>query len=275
MGEQFAVPVDGCLLAAERWPGGDPVVVLLHEGVADRRGWRDMASYLAPEVTVVAYDRRAFGQSPPSTVPFTHVDDLLAVLDQVAGGPAWLVGASAGGGVALDTALTAPDRVAGLVLLGSAVSGAPEPELDPATERLGALIDEATASGDLEEANRLETHVWLDGPAGPEDRVTGAARSLALDMNAIILGHGVPEAAGASDVDAWTRLEEVRVPVTVACGDLDVAFIISRSRELAGRILGARYEVLRGMAHQPYLEQPETVAQLVRQALTGVSRPTG
>ncbi len=100
MSEQFAVPVDGCLLAAERWPGGDPVVVLLHEGVADRRGWRDMASYLAPEVTVVAYDRRAFGQSPPSTVPFTHVDDLLAVLDQVADGPAWLVGASAGGGVA-------------------------------------------------------------------------------------------------------------------------------------------------------------------------------
>jgi pimeloyl-ACP methyl ester carboxylesterase len=265
--EQFAVPVDGCHLAAERWPGGDPVVVLLHEGVADRRGWRDMAGYLAPELTVVAYDRRAFGQSPPSAVPFTHVDDLLAVLDQVAGGPAWLVGASAGGGLALDTALTAPDRVAGLVLLGSAVSGAPEPELDPATERLGTLIDEAMASGDLEEANRLETHIWLDGPAGPENRVTGPARSLALDMNAIILGHGVPEDAGDSGVDAWNRLEEVRVPVTVACGDLDVPFLISRSRELAGRIPGARYEALPGLAHQPYLEEPVTVARLVRQAL--------
>jgi hypothetical protein len=46
--------------------------------------------------------------------------------------------------------------------------------------------------------------------------VTGAARSLALDMNAIILGYGVPEDAGASGVDAWNRLEEVRVPVTGA-----------------------------------------------------------
>jgi pimeloyl-ACP methyl ester carboxylesterase len=265
--EQFAVPVDGCLLAAERWPGGEPVVILLHEGVADRRGWRDMAAELAPEVTLIAYDRRAFGQSPPSAAPFSHVDDLLAVLDQVAGGPAWLVGASAGGGVALDTALTAPDRVAGLVLLGSAVSGAPEPKLDPATERLGTLIDEAIAAGDLEEANRLETHVWLDGPAGPDDRVTGAARSLALDMNAIILGHGVPEDAGASGVDAWNRLEEVRVPVTVACGDLDVPYIISRGHEVADRIPGARYEVLAGLAHQPYLEEPATVAGLVRRAL--------
>jgi pimeloyl-ACP methyl ester carboxylesterase len=226
-----------------------------------------MAGFLAPEMTVAAYDRRAFGESPPSAKPFRHVDDLLTVLDQVADGPAWLVGASAGGGLALDTVLTAPDRVAGLVLLGSAVSGAPEPELDPATERLGALIDEAMAAGDLEEANRLETHVWLDGPAGPEDRVTGAARSLALDMNAIILRNGVPEDAGDSGVDAWSRLEEVRVPVTVACGDLDVPFLISRSREVAGRIPGARHEVLPGMAHQPYLEQPETVARLVRRAL--------
>jgi pimeloyl-ACP methyl ester carboxylesterase len=269
--ELFAVAVDGCNLAAERWPGGDPVVVLLHEGVADRRGWREMAGCLAPEVTVVAYDRRAFGESPPSDAPFSHVDDLLAVLGQVAGGPAWLVGASAGGGVALDTALTAPDRVAGLVLLGSAVSGAPVPELDAATERLGDLIDQAMASGDLDEANRLETSVWLDGPAGPEGRVAGAARSLALDMNAVILRNGVPEDAGDSGEDAWDRLEEVRVPVTVACGDLDVPFIVSRSRELAGRIPAARHEVLPGMAHQPYLEQPETVARVVRQALARVT----
>ncbi len=244
------------------------MVVLLHEGVADRRGWREMAGYLAPGSTVVAYDRRGFGETAPSAGPFSHVDDLIAVLDQVTDGPAWLVGASAGGGLALDTALVAPDRVAGLVLLGSAVSGAPAGELDAATEQLGTLIDQAIASGDLDEANRLETWVWLDGPAGPEGRVTGAARSLALDMNAIILRNGVPEDAGDSGVDAWNRLAEVRVPVTVACGDLDVPFLISRNRELAGQLPNARYEVLAGMAHQPYLEQPAAVAQLVSRALS-------
>jgi pimeloyl-ACP methyl ester carboxylesterase len=44
-------------------------------------------------------------------------------------------GASAGGGLALDAALAAPHRVAGLVVMGTAVSGAPEPELDAATKR--------------------------------------------------------------------------------------------------------------------------------------------
>ena len=154
------------------------------------------------------------------------------------------------------------------MLLGSAVSGAPDPELDAETERLGTLADEALASGDLEEVNRLETWIWLDGPAGPEGRVTGAARSLALDMNAIILRNGVPEDAGASGIDAWKRLDEVHVPVTVAGGELDVPYLISRNRELAARLPHARYEVLPGMAHQPYLEQPAAVARLVGEALT-------
>src|SRR5271166_1426354 len=111
--ELFTVPVDGCDLAAERWPGDAPVVVLLHEGVSDRRGWREMAGCLAPEFTVVAYDRRGHGQTPPSGETFSHLNDLMAVLGQVADGPAWLVGAPAGGGLALDTALAAPQRVAG------------------------------------------------------------------------------------------------------------------------------------------------------------------
>ncbi|MBO0788755.1 MAG: alpha/beta hydrolase [Actinobacteria bacterium] len=268
MSDAFVVSRDNCLLAGERWPGGSPVIVLLHEGVADRRSWRDVATRLAPALTVIAYDRRGFGETPPATGPFSHAEDLLAVLDEVAGGPVWLVGASAGGGLALDTALLAPERVSGLVLFGTAVSGAPEPELDAATQRFDKLIDQAIAAGDLAEQNRLETWLWLDGPAQPEGRVTGEARSLALDMNAIVLRNGVPESAGASDVAAWNRLAEVRVPVTVACGDLDVPFVLARSRELADRLPDARFQQLPGMAHQPYLEQPEFVANLVMGAVT-------
>ncbi|HEY0719169.1 MAG TPA: alpha/beta hydrolase, partial [Streptosporangiaceae bacterium] len=245
-----------------------PVLVLLHEGVADRRGWRDLADLLAPRLTVVAYDRRGFGDTPPSPGPFTHVDDLLAVLAQVADGPVWLVGASAGGGLALDTALIAPDRVAGLVLLGAAVSGAPEPQLDPDTERLDQLAEAAIAAGDQDEINRLDTWVWLDGPAQPEGRVSGPARDLALAMNAVIIGNDVPEDAGASGVHAWDRLGEIQVPVTVACGDLDVPFLLTRSQELAHRLPNARYQTLPGRAHQPYLEDPAEVARLVAHAVT-------
>ena len=157
MSERFDLAREGCDLAGERWPGGAQLLVLLHEGVSDRRGWRQVAELLAPQVTVVAYDRRGYGESAVSTAPFTHVDDVLAVLDREQTGLAWLAGASAGGGLALDAALLAPDRVAGLVLFGTAVSGAPEPELDPDTQRFEPLLDAAVAAGNLEEVNRLET----------------------------------------------------------------------------------------------------------------------
>lgn len=267
MSERFVVAREGCDLAGERWPGGAPLLVLLHEGVSDRRGWRQVAERVAPQVTVVAYDRRGFGESPASTTPFTHAGDLLAVLDREQADTAWLVGGSAGGGLALDTALLAPERVAGLVLIGTAVSGAPEPELDPATQRFDGWLEAAIAAGDQAEINRLETWLWLDGPAQPEGRVGGGARALALDMNAIILRGEGREDEGGSDMDAWHHLAEVKVPVTVACGEFDVPFIRSRSRELAGLLPGGRYRELPAMAHQPYLEDPGLIADLLLDAL--------
>ena len=269
MSERFVLAREGCDLVGERWPGGAQLVVLLHEGVSDRRGWRQVAGLLAPQVTVVAYDRRGYGESRVSTAPFTDVDDVLAILDRERATRAWLAGASAGGGLALDTALLAPDRIAGLVLFGTAVSGAPEPELDPATQRFEGVLDAAIAAADLAEQNRLETWLWLDGPAQPEGRVGGEARALALDMNAIILRNGAREDEGGGGVDAWSRQDEVQVPVTVACGELDGPFLVDRSQELAARLPRARYRELPGMAHQPYLEDPGQVADVLLGALAG------
>ena len=155
MAERFDVSQDGTTLAGERWPGGGQTVLLLHEGVADRRGWAEVAGLLAPELTVMAYDRRGYGQTPPSAEPFSHLDDLLAVIGHAGVGPVWLAGASAGGGLALDAALVAPHRVAGLVVMGAAVSGAPEPGLDAATKRFEPLLEKAWAARDTGEINRL------------------------------------------------------------------------------------------------------------------------
>jgi pimeloyl-ACP methyl ester carboxylesterase len=273
MSERFVLPVEGCDLVGERWArsaspaDASPTVVLLHEGVADRRGWHEVAGLLAPWATVVAYDRRGYGESPVSTSEFTNVGDLRAVLDGEKAERAWLVGASAGGGLALDAALLMPERVAGLVLIGSAVSGAPEAELDETEQGFDARFEAAIGAGDNGEINRLDTWFWLDGPYSPEGRVGGAARALALEMNAIIISNDAPDGAGDNGVDAWSRLAEITVPVTVACGALDAGFIRGRSRELARRLPKASYTELPGVAHQPYLEQPGAVADLIRDAI--------
>ena len=241
--------------------------MLLHAGVCDRRSWRGVGDLLAGR-DVVAYDRRGFGEVPPATEPFRHVDDLLAVLDAVSpDAPALLVGSSMGGGVALDAAVEAPERVAGLVLIAPAVSG--DPELDEeayiaATGGLAEAIDTAWTAGDIEACNRLEVRLWLDGPAAPEGRVSGAARDLALEMNRVVIANEQEaEFDGASELDAASRLHEVTIPVLVACGELDVPLKLQRSAELAEALPRGTYRSLPGRAHLPYLEAPDEVAELI------------
>lgn len=273
MAEQLSFDVGGGVtLPAERWPGDGDTVVLLHAGICDLRSWRTTAELLAPH-DVLAYDRRGFGEGPSATGEFSHVDDLRRLLDvAVPDSPLILVGSSMGGGVALDLTITEPDRVAALVLLAPAVSGAPDiEEVDQHTQRLGDLLDAAMDAGDNDEVNRLEMWLWLDGPAAREGRVGGDARALAIEMNAALLRRGESEHKGKSGIEAWDSLEQVQVPTTVACGELDLPFFVDRCHTIAERIPDAHYVHLAGMAHLPYLEDPQQVADLVNGAVRRAS----
>ncbi|HEX6698950.1 MAG TPA: alpha/beta hydrolase [Solirubrobacteraceae bacterium] len=269
--EPVQVAVPGATLVGDRWQGAGPTIALLHAGVCDRRCWREVGERLADAGRdVVAYDRRGFGDVPPADARFRHVDDLLAVLDAVSpAAPAWVVGSSMGGGVALDAALEAPERIAGLVLLAPAISGDPGPgdeAYSAATNGLADAIDAAFTSGAIEECDRLEVRLWLDGPAGPDGRVSGPPRELALDMNRIVIANEVAaaeEADGASGLDAVSRLDEIAVPTIVACGELDVPIKLQSSTELAQALANATYRTLPGRAHLPYLEAPEEIAALI------------
>jgi pimeloyl-ACP methyl ester carboxylesterase len=270
-GERIEIEVEGATLLGDRWIGAGPPIALLHAGVCDRRCWREVGARLgAAGRDVVAYDRRGFGEVPPAGGRFRHVDDLFAVLDAVSpDAPAWLVGSSMGGEVALDAALEAPERIAGLVLLAPAVGGDPEPDeeaYNAATNGLADAIDAAWTAGEQEACNRLEVRLWLDGPAGPEGRVSGQPRDLALDMNRIVIANGEPDADGSSGLDAAGRLPEIAIPAIVACGELDVSLKLRRSAELADALPNATYRSLPGRAHLPYLEAPDEVAALITAA---------
>jgi pimeloyl-ACP methyl ester carboxylesterase len=269
--------IDGYHLATSRWPDDaastrsatGPPIVLLHAGVCDRRSWDRTAEQLTDLGPLVAYDRRGFGDSPVSPGPYRDLDDLWAVVDGVSTGPVWLVGSSMGGLLALDAALTDPDRVAGLVLLAPAVSGAPEDDddLDPQTRSLSDQLGAAAEAGDATLRLQLRLRLWLDGPAAAAPRVTGPARELALAMNEIILRNDVDDEASAAGVDAWSRLAEISAPATVAWGDLDVPVVITQCQQLAHRLPRAQSRILPGTAHLPYLEHPDLVADVIREAV--------
>jgi len=241
------------VLAAEAHGTGSPDVLLAHAGVTDRRSWRHVVESL-PDQRCLTYDSRGYGDTTYEREDgWSRVDDAVAVLDAYDVPSAVVVACSMGGRTALDLALTRPERVRALVLIGSAVSGAPEIELEADLVWLEEAFEKAEQSGDLDELNRLEALVWLDGPRAGEGRVTGAARDLFLAMNRRALE--APDPGDERQVaNAWERAGEIAVPTLVLIGEHDLPHTHANAERLADAIAGARLVRLPGVAHLPHLE---------------------
>lgn len=266
MTDTFTVAVPGAALAVEARGSGRPVV-FLHAGVADRRMWQAEMGALAATHRVIAYDRRGFGETSASAQAFSHVDDLEAVLNRIGKEPVVLVGCSQGGRISIDFALLHPNRVAGLVLIAPAVSGAPSPASYPPS--IAARIEEieqAEEDEDIDRINALEAWFWLDGPTSREGRVDGETRELFLDMNGIALSH---EEIGEErkSPPAMPRLGQLTMPTLVVWGDLDFEHIQRRSGEIAATAPNGEAFMIPDTAHFPNLEQPKMFVDRLRQFL--------
>ena len=98
--------------------GDGPPLVLLHPGGADSRAFEAIVPGLAGHFRVFRPDRRGHGRTPDVDGPISYelmARDTIAFLEQVVGGPAYLVGHSDGAPVALLAALARPDLVRRLV----------------------------------------------------------------------------------------------------------------------------------------------------------------
>lgn len=234
---------------------GGPGVVLIHAGVNDRRSWRRVVDRLGPRHRVVAFDARGYGETEYEREDgWSPVADALAVLDAAGLERPVVVACSMGGQTAIDLTLAHPDRVAALLLIGTAVRGAPYPELcEGPTAELNARIEVADAGGDIDEVGRLDAWMWLDGPSAEEGRVSGPVRELFFAMNDRALRAEHP-GDQAEIPAAWPRLGEIEVPTLLLVGRLDAEEIVVIDEQAAALIPGARLRWLDCVAHVPHLE---------------------
>ena len=148
-GTTAVLPLPGAGLVYEV-TGDGPAVVLVHGFGLDMRMWEPQVEHLAARFRVVRYDCRGFGASGPfdPAVPYTHAGDLVALLDHLDIGETVLAGLSFGGRVVLQTALTAPARVRGLVLLDAVLDGVPwDPGSADAIDELARRVQAGGVAG--------------------------------------------------------------------------------------------------------------------------------
>ena len=247
--------------------GDGPAVVLVHAGVGDRRLWDNQMDAFSAGHQVVRLDLRGFGETTIPGGPFSYIDDVRALLDDLRLERAALVGNSFGGRVTLDFALVHPERTTALVLVDSAMTGQEGSAfLERFDEEEEALLDD----GRLDEAVELNLRTWLDGPERDAAPIPATLRARVSEMQRSsfeILLRAYERSPEPGPV-AWTeppaaiRLAEVAVPTLVVVGRLDQPDFRAISARLAAEIPGAESAEL-DAAHLPALERPEEFNRLV------------
>lgn len=238
-------------------PEGKPLLVFANSLATDQRIWRDVIVRLVGEAAVLTYDMRGHGLSGLGTPPYAmddHVVDLAALLDHVGGRPAVVVGLSVGGMVAQRLAATRPDLVAGLVLCDTGTTIG-----DEETWR-GRIA--AVETGGMEAVADATMERWF----------TAAYREREPEMVALWRAMVARQPPGGYTgtchaimrADLTADAAQIAAPTLCLVGDDDRATPPTLVRDLAKAIAGARFEVVRGAGHLPCVEQPETVAEMIR-----------
>jgi len=243
---------------------GTPPLLLIHAGVATLRMWDEQVTALARDHYVIRYDTRGFGETESQSLPYSDVEDAIAILDQLGIDSATVIGASRGGRIAIDLALSHPDRVRGLATLCSNPGGfVSEAETD-LEKRLFAELDELEAAGEWEKLLRGEVELWDFGPLRSADDLDPAFVARAYTLALANIGHGDSQPPALPlDPPAFGRVEQITAPALVTVGTFDIAEMLAAYEYLLATLPLATGHVFATAAHLPNVEVPEETETLL------------
>lgn len=175
-------------------------------------------------------------------------------------GPLVLCGASMGGMIAMEAARQAPERIAGLALLGTTA----RPET-PEMRKLREDAIELFAQDRVLEV--IETNVgFAFHPQHARDP------GLVQPYLEFVLRAGAAQLISQNQAvierpDARAHLTRLRCSTLVMCGDADQLTPPENSREIAGLIAGAELVIVPHCGHMLSMEQPQEVNAALREWL--------
>ncbi len=253
--------------------GSGKALIMIHAGIADSRMWDNEFTCFAESYQVLRFDMRGCGQSLPVEGEFNIQDDLSGLLAQLGiSEPSVLMGCSMGAGLSIDFALSEPERVSALILVGGDAQGL---ELEAEwPDELFAASEKAFQAGKTDRVAELDMQIWFDGVGRSRGDVDMAVRAKAYEMARLVSEHelkGIGKHVRESLVKpAAERLHELTMPALVVVGENDLPFLQFAADYLVEHLQSASKEVIPNAAHLPNMEQPELFGARVGGFLAGV-----
>ena len=269
-------------------PDGAPLLVGVHGLGGTHLNWAALAPHLVGRCRLVAVDLLGHGRTPAAgRRPDVdgHVEMVSAFCGEVSDRPVVVIGNSLGGLVAALVAASAPDRVAGLVLVDPALP----------TERLGMvhprvlsnfLLCSVPGVGERylharrsrstaeQKVRRVLAATCVDPGRVPEDVVeahvdlTAAGDREAGDRAYLTSARSLARVMARSG-PTLARLDALEVPVLHLHGSRDRLVPLAAARRMAEGRAGWRLEVARDVGHAPMLEAPQWTALRIGEWLDG------
>jgi len=216
-----------------------PSLLLVHGAGGRGDGWLPQLSGLAREVNAAALDLPGHGHSPGP-----GLESIAAyaawVMDFLAAGPVRpvLMGHSMGGAIAQTVALTRPELLKGLILVGTGA------RLRVAPAILDGIKRDFRATVEL-----IVGYAYAPG-ADPA-LIKEGTRRLLQNRPEVLWG----DFRACDKFDVLGRLGEIRLPTLIVVGEKDMLTPLKYSQFLAERIPGAVLELVPDAGHMVFLEQ--------------------
>lgn len=246
---------------------GEPL--LLIQGLSGHhRLWGEpFLGLLERDFDVLAYDHRGIGTSHRADGPFT-IADLADDAAEVIAGAGWdaahVLGISMGGMVAQELALRHPGLVRTLAL-GCTYAGPSAGTTDgPGARRVLQAV--STRDPDLvtRVAFEVNASAALHDQPGAYELFRDTSLSVRVPAPVILM-----QAQAIAAHDTVARLPSLTVPTLVVHGTADQLLPVGNATHLAALVPGATLELLDGVGHVFWWEQPERSAALIRHHALG------
>lgn len=246
--------INGARLYYEIAGLGTPIVLIhVHGFGLDLRMWDDQFGVLAEDHRVLRYDARGFGNSSlPDGAPYTHADDLNALLEFLNIEAATIIGLSMGGRIALNFTLNFAPRVRKLVLVDSALNGF---QWSHEWQALWQSMQRVAVERSPKAANELWLAHPLFAPAREHPHVRARLAQMVGDYSGWHWNH--QDSHRPTPKPDEGRLGELNVPTLVLVGERDLPDFHRIADILHRGIKGARREIIPGVGHMSNMEAPE------------------
>lgn len=242
--------------------GSGMPLVMVHGIMSDSTFFDGAADALADDYRVITYDRRGYGGSGREEYTdysvHTQAEDLAEILRDYCSEPAWLVGNSAGGLISIETALSYPELIRGMVLI--------EPSLGyEKTEREKLLawnqeLNQYVQEGRIKSALPAFSRITGGADAKKEPASLKELKRTYQNLSAFMYGE-------LNEVQRYLppagRLKELGMPVTVAVTEKGRDSIFATSSESGARKIGWPVAVMPGY-HNVAKDMPCEFAASVR-----------